>query len=87
MPRQQVLVEMRDVTADDRREHERHAQLIAQGSRQLGPQGTKRRSLGIRKVGEVRNMPVRLDDEMAEGGQTVSSRLAVVDPELIVAAD
>ena len=50
-------------------------------------QGTERRSLGIRQVGQIRNVPIRFDDQVAERGQTVGARLAVIDPEPVVAPD
>ena len=87
MTREQMFVEVRDVPTNDRREDERNIKLIPQGSGQMRPQGTERHSLGIRQVGQVRSVPIRFDDQVTQRRQTIGARLAVIDPEPVVAAD
>jgi hypothetical protein len=80
-------MEVGDTAADDRREHQRHAELIAQGLGQARPQPIQASRFGIGQVCQVRGMPIRLDEQGAERREAVIAGRRVVDPESIAAAN
>src|SRR4051812_42938904 len=78
---------MRDAEADHRGDHEFRLQRLPERGRQPCPQGAKLSRLCVVEIGEIRNVPVALDDQVTDTSHPIVSGRSVPDPEQRRASD